>query len=620
MPILFNDRVVAGSQKPYINEVKEGSDYLVTSGAVYEALRDFNPNNDIEIEEYAVFESNGQTSIILNSGGSDFYTGSFLTNYIYFDAVFSNENDEIPLSFYVKPDQSLETILNKDDSDFSIKLQYINTNKFKVIFSTNNDLTSNQLKINFIAKVREKKNNSPYVFLEGTDSQVGGRDAHAEGYNVKSMGFASHAEGKESRANNTAAHSEGEKTQANGSASHSEGYSTKATGKASHTEGNDTEAIGEASHAEGHLTEASGEASHAQGLNTFARGSNSDAGGESSIAFGRNTFSRGAKTLALGGESKAFGTETFAGGERSSVEGYSGFNIVKDVERDPSDSLNLILKLKEDEALVGNPISTGRIYLFDKRTFVSLENYLVVGQTDLNKAEEILPTITFKCTTVDEANSVFDSIKYVINNNIELRVYNAGAVGGRAHAEGWSSYAAGHNSHAEGNLTKAKGHNSHAEGYDTVALHTDTHAEGRLTKAVGEASHAEGYRTEASGIFSHAEGSGTKTSSTAEYAHAENWATQARGVASHSEGYGTIAQVDYQHVQGKFNIIDEEGLYAHILGNGNANDERSNAHTIDWDGNAWFAGGIELTSPNGTRYRFTVSDDGILNVTRVEPS
>ena len=69
-------------------------------------------------------------------------------------------------------------------------------------------------------------------------------------------------------------------------------------------------------------------------------------------------------------------------------------------------------------------------------------------------------------------------------------------------------------------------------------------------------------------------------------------------------------------MQGKYNVLDSAGKYAHIVGNGD-NITRSNAHTLDWDGNAWFAGSVEgtaliLKSPNGTRFRITVSDDGVL--------
>ena len=89
------------------------------------------------------------------------------------------------------------------------------------------------------------------------------------------------------------------------------------------------------------------------------------------------------------------------------------------------------------------------------------------------------------------------------------------------------------------------------------------------------------------------------------------------GNYSYSEGYQTQAYGDYSHVQGKYNIVDKENKYAHIVGNGWDNDSRSNAHTLDWTGNAWYSGSIEataaiLTSPNGTRFRITVDDNGTL--------
>jgi hypothetical protein len=55
-----------------------------------------------------------------------------------------------------------------------------------------------------------------------------------------------------------------------------------------------------------------------------------------------------------------------------------------------------------------------------------------------------------------------------------------------------------------------------------------------------------------------------------------------------------------QHTQGKYNVIDTEEKYAHIVGNGSSNNSRSNAHTLDWSGNAWFAGDVTIGSNNET--------------------
>ena len=73
-----------------------------------------------------------------------------------------------------------------------------------------------------------------------------------------------------------------------------------------------------------------------------------------------------------------------------------------------------------------------------------------------------------------------------------------------------------------------------------------------------------------------------------DWAHAEGKNNVARGISAHVEGQGNIASYDYTHVQGKHNMT---GNYAHIVGNGTST-ARSNAHVLDWSGNAWFAGDV----------------------------
>lgn len=58
-------------------------------------------------------------------------------------------------------------------------------------------------------------------------------------------------------------------------------------------------------------------------------------------------------------------------------------------------------------------------------------------------------------------------------------------------------------------------------------------------------------------------------------------------------------------MQGKYNIEDTSSIYADIIGNGTSNTARSNAATVDWSGNAWFAGDVYTGSTSGTN-----KDDG----------
>lgn len=221
---------------------------------------------------------------------------------------------------------------------------------------------------------------------------------------------------------------------------------------------------------------------------------------------------------------------------------------------------------------------------------------------------------------------------------------NTSASGNNSFSYGGSTYASGPNSCAGGTLCSATGGNSRANGYDTEALGSNSSAEGYRVFACGESSHAEGrgewiqiYIHEETGentylisqpsmdkifLYGYLEKDGVqyviigkddvnKTitldkplsnwnmtemfyygASYGNYSHSEGNHSLANGEASHSEGYFTSALSDYQHVQGKYNVADSSNKYAHIVGNGTSDTARSNAHTLDWDGNAWFAGKI----------------------------
>ena len=178
------------------------------------------------------------------------------------------------------------------------------------------------------------------------------------------------------------------------------------------------------------------------------------------------------------------------------------------------------------------------------------------------------------------------------------------ATGEDSHAEGWHTIASGNYSHAEGSETRATGWISHAEGFETTASGIYSHAEGQNTTASEKCSHAEGQNTTSSGQNSHAEGSNTVASGIT--SHTEGSYTIASGIYSHAEGSYTIASGNDQHVQGRYNIADTENIYAHIVGNGDNSvdteykEVRSNAHTLDWQGNAWFNGNVYVGGTSGT--------------------
>ena len=208
------------------------------------------------------------------------------------------------------------------------------------------------------------------------------------------------------------------------------------------------------------------------------------------------------------------------------------------------------------------------------------------------------------------------------------------AYGEYSHAEGNHTKAMGWAAHAEGKDTKADGHFTHTEGDHTEANERAAHGEGAFTVAGGPCTHTEGLGTAAYGLGAHSEGvsdalvadcvedvrdatqdelieawkenhfslalgnasheEGNGNFSLGDVTHTEGEHTLAKARGVHTEGFGTIASSEYQHVQGKFNVEDENNEYAHIVGNGEDDESRSNAHTVDWQGNAWFAGEIKV--------------------------
>ena len=239
--------------------------------------------------------------------------------------------------------------------------------------------------------------------------------------------------------------------------------------------------------------------------------------------------------------------------------------------------------------------------------------------------------------------------------------YSTIASGSYAHVEGYMSEAKGNESHAEGWLTYSIGHASHTEGVATYTIGQGAHAEGsgvvpdvlsptfptvKITSSKANSNQVTVDSVSTNlmvgsllkyndkyGIVTRIDDTthvtvqpttditkpnplGALTNVTATIlngttgygwnSHAEGQITAAIGQASHSEGMRTVAVGRASHVEGKFNILDSanvlqaDGTYVHIIGNGTSESARSNAHTIDWQGNAWFQGDVYTGSTSGT--------------------
>ena len=348
---------------------------------------------------------------------------------------------------------------------------------------------------------------------------------------------------------------EGDDTTASSNSAHAEGYNTTASGMYSHAEGANTTASGNYSHAEGNRTGAIGQSSHAEGNNTIANHKSQHVFGEYNIADtnAASSSSRGDYVEIVGN-----GTSTSALSNARTLD-WSGNEVLAGkltVGAGPTNNMDVTTKQYVDTA-VGSvdalPSQTGNSGKFLKTngTSASWSDTPMIKGTD-----------------------------YVTAGNL-----HGYAIGTSATVEGAFNKSSGNYSHSEGSNVKAEGDYSHAEGKSTTASGYAAHAEGLSTTASAQNSHAEGQSTTASGIGAHAEGQSTTAS----------------GVNSHTEGGATIANHKYQHVFGQFNVADTNvaaataiGDYVEIVGNGTADNARSNARTLDWSGNETLAGKLTV--------------------------
>lgn len=204
------------------------------------------------------------------------------------------------------------------------------------------------------------------------------------------------------------------------------------------------------------------------------------------------------------------------------------------------------------------------------------------------KTNELSKRITSAQSLATEANIRLDYIEedYASKDYVDTAIANA-QLGGEEGGVDLSDYA------TKDYVHEYVSNNGGSVDTDNLAI-TNSLTVGLDCTASGVGSVAHGVGCTARGDYSHAEGQATIASNIA--SHAEGMECYTYGDYSHAEGYWTITYSDYQHVQGRFNIFDENNKYAHIVGNGNGGDEsnnwqpmRSNAHTLDWDGNAWYA-------------------------------
>ena len=212
------------------------------------------------------------------------------------------------------------------------------------------------------------------------------------------------------------------------------------------------------------------------------------------------------------------------------------------------------------------------------------------------------------------------------NNSIVIGTENSSSGGeysiclGKSSSTGGDiSIAVGENNKATDDVSIAIGHGNTASGPVSIAVgganqssQTYSIAIGASNIATGPGSVAMGQSNKASDLASVAMGS--KNSSFGQCSVAMGDSNIASGEHSVSIGTGLIAVGDHQTALGKFNIdeteFDMRNLF--VLGNGTGLSNRSNAMTVDWNGNLGISGGITNLNGDNSIYDIDGNRRGLL--------
>lgn len=216
----------------------------------------------------------------------------------------------------------------------------------------------------------------------------------------------------------------------------------------------------------------------------------------------------------------------------------------------------------------------------DRFSFISGNHYDFCGRiTSINHNE-----ITYEAGTVfiDSAGEEFsefvdspldDDNTFFVPSKAEIgavEIKNVGlAFGTRCISGGRDSFATGVDVIAGGDFSFATG-NEVTTGYNDFGFGFDSHIHGYWNAGGGRQVNVDG-----------------------RYSWGFGYETLVKAVAAGAFGQGTQALSDHQFVTGKYNEIDSDGKYARIVGNG-TDKKSSNAYTLDWEGNGWFAGNVTV--------------------------
>lgn len=161
-------------------------------------------------------------------------------------------------------------------------------------------------------------------------------------------------------------------------------------------------------------------------------------------------------------------------------------------------------------------------------------------------------------------------------------------------ATGIYSVSMGACSEANGMCSFAFGAGCIANGESSVAGGNFVEANGDLSIAFGINLTDAGVRTQANGNRAIAIGAGCVANGN--NSRAIGQVVHTNGVLSTGIGNRLTVNGRLHFAIGNYNLVEEGDLYAFSVGNGTSEEARSNAYTLDWEGNGCYQGKVESKS------------------------
>jgi hypothetical protein len=487
----------------------------------------------------------------------------------------------------------------------------------------------------------------------GTEIVASGRGAHAEGFMTSAAGMASHAEGGGSKALGQESHAEGGGTVVYGNWSHGEGAGNTAYAYFSHVEGAGTKSFEVFTHVEGagnnniaqysHLegggnrTTSSAHMSHTEGAGntnyghqSHIEGSGNRVSGEESHVEGAGNEVHGPKTHAEGGGNTAYTIGSHVEGKHNFIAGFGvhaegSFNCIGSTTSVPQFSYGTTYAVGDIVGVNDNYVRHGN-ELTDPLLFRCIT---APGQIQAGTGIEIVTADSWDSSVTYPANSL---VKFTdgptgyyrnsseisaggnpppANSNWQKISQILSPMVGKSGATTHFTYAYGNGQYTgwwlNGNDTAQTIVSVTVDGVATSATLEQGGRIIRLPFAPANGAYVimEYYVVQAYEYSYYLLDVNSEIGYNNPIAKVQNivsispmWEAVATPKYAHIEGFYNIALGDYQHVGGKFNSADANK--AVIIGNGADGNSRANAYTLDWDGNATFAGDVTLGTPLST--------------------